>query len=204
MKILRYSLGQLQANSYFLIDDGNCLIIDPADDAVFLLEEVHRRKLKLMGMLATHGHFDHIMATGEIQLSYSIPLHIHIKDKFLVQRLKETAKYFLGYDPHIIDPAKLEFISHGEFRISSFSIQIMHTPGHTPGSICLYFKNDQALFTGDLLFKNGIGRYDFSYSSRNNLQKSLENILKLPKITEIYPGHGMETTIDEESKNIIL
>ncbi|MFA6533362.1 MAG: MBL fold metallo-hydrolase, partial [Patescibacteria group bacterium] len=81
MRIVKYSLGQLQANCYFLIEDGNCLIIDPADDASFILEEMLRQQLNLVGMLATHGHFDHLGAVGEIQLSFNVPLYIFKEDK---------------------------------------------------------------------------------------------------------------------------
>ncbi|PJA55687.1 hypothetical protein CO165_02225, partial [Candidatus Roizmanbacteria bacterium CG_4_9_14_3_um_filter_33_18] len=92
MTIKKYSLGDLQANCYFLIDDQDCLIIDPADDAPFILEELQRQQLNLVGMLATHGHFDHVMAVSEIQQSISLPLIIHEKDKFLIDRLEQTAE----------------------------------------------------------------------------------------------------------------
>ena len=94
MTIKKYSLGELQANCYFLIEGKDCLIIDPADDASFILEEIQRQQLNLVGMLATHGHFDHIGAVGEIQLSFNVPLYIFKEDRFLIDRLNETAKHF--------------------------------------------------------------------------------------------------------------
>ena len=102
MKFVKYSLGQLQANCYFLIDGQNCLIIDPADDASFILEELQRQRLNLVGMLATHGHFDHVMAVGEIQQSINMPLYIHEKDNFLIDRVEQTAEHFLGYKPIVL------------------------------------------------------------------------------------------------------
>ncbi len=197
MRIVKYSLGQLQANCYFLIDDQNCLIIDPADDAPFILEELQRQQLNLVGMLATHGHFDHIGAVGEIQLSFNIPLYIFIEDKFLIDRLNETAKYFLGFDPHLIKPKNIKFINDN-FSITDYELRIIKTPGHTPGSCCFYFKEKNALFTGDTLFKDAVGRTDLSYSSKDDLKKSLKKILKLPEETIIYPGHGEETLIQDE------
>ena len=200
MKVISFALGQLQANCYFLIEDNKCLIIDPADEAAFILEELQRRRLKLVGMLATHGHFDHIMAAGEIQLSVKVPLYIFKEDLFLVKRLNETAKYFLGYDPHVIAPTNVEFVSEGDLKIKNFKLKIFWTPGHTPGSCCFYFAKEKVIFTGDTLFKQGIGRYDFSYSDKRDLKKSLGTLLKLPGDTLVCPGHGEKTKISDEKQ----
>jgi glyoxylase-like metal-dependent hydrolase (beta-lactamase superfamily II) len=198
MRIVKYSLGQMQANCYFLIDGNNCLIIDPADDASFILEELQRQQLNLVGMLATHGHFDHIGAAGEIQFSINTPLYIFKKDLFLVNRLNETAKYFLEFDPHFIKPKNIKYLKTGDHSIADFETQILSSPGHTPGSCCFYFKEENTLFTGDTLFKEGIGRTDLSYSNKDDLKKSLKNIFNLPKETIIYAGHGEETILEEE------
>lgn len=207
MKIQAYSLGQLQANCYFLIQDEECLIIDPADEASFILEELQRRKLKLVGMLATHGHFDHIMAAGEIQISDDVPFYIHQNDLFLVKRLNETAEYFLGFNPHSLQPKLIKHLKEGKFEVGSWKFELIHTPGHTPGSCCFYLPAEASaevdfespvIFTGDTLFKQGIGRYDFSYSNEEDLKKSLEKLLKLPKDTIVYPGHEEQSTIGKE------
>ncbi|MCS6956804.1 MAG: MBL fold metallo-hydrolase [Patescibacteria group bacterium] len=203
MKILRYSLGQLQANCYFLIKENNCLIIDPADEANFILEELQRKKLKLLAMLATHGHFDHLMAVGEIQKSFNVPLYISFKDKFLIDRLEKTAEYFLGYQPMILPIKMIRNLDiKNSLKIKNYKLKIINTPGHTPGSVCFYFSEEKIIFTGDTLFKGAIGRYDFSYSNKNDLRESLDQILSLPKETIIYSGHGEETIIFKE-KNIL-
>lgn len=200
MKILKYSLGQMQANCYFLVDnDNNCLIIDPADEANFILEELQRRKLKLVGMLATHGHFDHLMAVGEIQKTFNIPFYISKKDLFLVNRLDETAKYFLNYSPIIFPILKIKNLDNKNLlKIKNFKLKIIFVPGHTPGSVCFYFENEKIIFTGDTLFKGNIGRYDFSYSDKKELKKSLKKILSLPEDVTVYPGHGEKTIIKNE------
>jgi len=198
MKVIRYPLGQLQANCYFLIEADQCLIIDPADEASFILEELQRRKLILVGMLATHGHFDHVMATGEIQLSHNLPLYISKQDRFLTNRLIETAEHFLGHRRDIISPITVKYLTVIEIKISNFKFQIILSPGHTPGSCCFYLKKEKIIFTGDTLFKQGIGRYDFSYSDKKELKLSINKILKLSVETVIYPGHGEETTVKEE------
>lgn len=203
MKIVRYSLGQLQTNCYFLVHDQDCLIVDPADDASFIIEEIQRQRLNLVGMLATHGHFDHIGAVGEIQLSFNVPLYIFKEDQFLIDRLNETAKYFLGFDPYFIKPSRVKYLTDSKFDSDLIGIEfkIIKTPGHTPGSCCFYFKEKNVVFTGDTLFKEGIGRTDLSYSSKEDLKKSLKKIFRLQQETIVYPGHGEETNIEDEKKN---
>jgi len=202
MKILKFPLGQLQANCYFLIEEDNCLVIDPGDEAAFILEELQRRRLKLIGMLATHGHFDHIMAAGEIQASINVPLYINKKDKFLLDRTIETVEYFLGYKPTIIKPITVKYLTVRQLIINNYQLIIILSPGHTPGGCAFYFPNNKTIFTGDTLFKGEVGRYDFPYCSKKDLKNSLKKLSKLPKETVVHPGHGEETTIKEEKQNI--
>ncbi|MFA6390724.1 MAG: MBL fold metallo-hydrolase, partial [Patescibacteria group bacterium] len=157
-----------------------------------------RQQLNLVGMLATHGHFDHLGAVGEIQLSFNVPLYIFKEDKFLVDRLDETAKHFLGFDPHFIKPKNIKYIQEN-FSITDYELRIIKTPGHTPGSCCFYFEEENALFTGDTLFKEGIGRTDLSYSSKEDLKKSLKKIFDLPRETIVYSGHGEDTILEDET-----
>lgn len=205
MQILQFSLGQLQANCYFLIKENNCLIIDPADEASFILEEIQRRNLKLIGMLATHGHFDHLIAVGEIQQSFNVPLYISYRDLFLLNKIKETAEYFLGYKPAVLPIKNIKSLDKSnELKIENFKLKIIFTPGHTPGSLSFYLPEEKVIFTGDTLFKRAIGRFDFSYSNKDDLKKSLERIFILPKDTIVYPGHGEKTTIGEEKSTFII
>lgn len=201
MKITKFQLGQLQANCYILSVGGDCLVIDPADDASFILEELQRRRLKLKAMLATHGHFDHMLAAGEIQLSLKKPYYIFNEDRFLIDRVKETAGHFLGYEPAVIMPTIFEDLEPGELKLGDFDFEVMETPGHTPGSASFYFKKEGIVFTGDTLFKGSIGRTDFSYCDKKKMKKSLESLFRLPEITRVYPGHEEETTIGAEKKN---
>lgn len=198
MKIHTYSLGELQANCYLLENDGSAIIIDPADDASFLLEELQRKGLKLETLFATHGHFDHCGAGGEIQMSFDVPFYLHKKDQFLIERLESTAKYFLGYKPFIIPPKNITYIPSKKFQVSSFELQVIETPGHTPGGVCYYFPDEQTIFTGDTLFAGAVGRTNLSYSSKKDLWNSLKKILALPEETIVYPGHGEFTYIGKE------
>lgn len=199
MQIHRLPLGQMQANCYILEDEGKAILIDPADTADFILEKIAFKRLELVGIIATHGHFDHVMAVGEIQMSYPhLPLYIHSKEEFLFKRLPETAKHFLGYDPIVLPIGKRLPLTKGTMTIENFTFDVIETPGHTPGSVSIYFKDYQIIFTGDTLFQGSVGRYDFSYSDKNELKKSIEKILALPRETIVYSGHGEETRIEYE------
>jgi len=198
MRIYPYSVGELQANCYLIQEDKNALLIDPGDAASFLLEEVQRQNLTLVGILATHGHFDHVMAVGEIQLGIPAPFYIHKKDQFLIDRLEDTAEHFLGHKPIVIHPQKTNFFISGEIIISNFKFEVLPTPGHTPGSVCFYFPEDKIIFTGDTLFASAIGRTDLSYSSRGDMRTSLKSLAALPEEVTVYPGHGEETIIANE------
>ncbi len=199
MTIHRFSLGQMQANCYLLEQDGKALLIDPADSADFILEQIQRRNLELVGLAATHGHFDHVMAVGEIQLSYPhLSLHVNKKDQFLLKRVAETARHFLGFEPMVVPIRLIAELPKGDFSIDDFRFHVIQTPGHTPGSCSLYFEKDKVLFTGDTLFQGGIGRYDFSYSDKEDLKKSIQGILKLPEDTRILSGHGEEALLQYE------
>lgn len=202
MKIVTFPLGELQANCYFLIQDKECVIIDAGDSADFILEEISRNNLKVKALIATHGHFDHVMAVGELKMSLNVPFYISSKDRFLLDRVEESAKYFLGHTPVVIPIS--DTIDFTEvLRIKNFELKIIPSPGHTPGSVCIYSKEEGVLFTGDTLFKDGIGRYDFSYSNKKELQISINQLIEvLPEETLVYPGHGDPTTLCEEAKKL--
>lgn len=221
MRIHTYPLGELQANCYLIENEGKGILIDPADDGSFLLEELQRKNIKLEALLLTHGHFDHCMAAGEIQMAYdnvethcnaSLPLYMHKEDQFLIDQLESTAEHFLGYKPIILPPKLMRYLNFGEFQISplrpsesegsegqaNFKFQILSTPGHTPGGVCYYFPEEKVIFTGDTLFSGAIGRTDLSYSNKKDLWSSLKTILALPEETIVYAGHGESTYIGQE------
>jgi len=199
IKVQCFPLGELQANCYLLVKEQKCCVIDPADSADFILSKIQKENLRLKMMLATHGHFDHIMAAGEIQISQpATPLYIHQSDQFLLDRMDQTAKYFLGYDPVIVPVKHVDYLPENELKITDYQIKVISTPGHTPGSVCYYLPSEKILFSGDLIFKEGVGRYDFSYSNKKQLFDSIDRLIEsTPQETIIYPGHGKKTTVKE-------
>lgn len=201
MKVISLPVGQMQANCYLIYGElpGDTLIIDPGDDADYIERIISDHKLNPIKIIATHGHFDHILAVTELKLAYNIPFLINQKDEFMVENMKKSAKHFLGID---VDPPPEidEYLKDGDkLTDGNIELEVVETPGHTPGSICLYLPREKLILTGDTLFAGGgVGRADFSYSSSQDLGNSLKKIFKLPAKTTIYPGHGRESTLGEE------
>ncbi len=197
-------VGQMQANCYIMADlkTKNTCIIDPGDDADYIIRILSDNKLVPTKVIATHGHFDHIMAATELKLAYNIPFLISKNDAFLVRNMQKSARHFLGIMPDLA-PQIDKYISEKDtIIIGSHSLSILETPGHTPGSICLYLKKENTLFTGDTIFSGGgVGRTDFSYSSTKKLYKSINKLLLLPQETVFYPGHGLKDTLTNFTKS---
>lgn len=186
-------VGQMQANCFVVADKetGQAIIIDPGDDPEYIENTLIKLSLKPVSIYATHGHFDHIMAGCALQLAYDIPFFIHKNDLFLVDDMQNSAKFFLHLP--IVDPPPL--VDKGSlpdhFSVSKVKIRSINVPGHTPGSVCFHISSENILFSGDLIFADGaVGRTDFSYSSKAQIDKSLKSLKKLPADTIVFPGHG--------------
>jgi len=195
MKVEKVVVGQLSTNCYLVWDEESleAIIIDPGDDGDYIIRRIGDFNLSPCFILATHGHFDHILGVTELKLALNIPFLIHKNDLFLLKRAEKTAKFFTGGEEEPILPPD-KFIEKGDKIIfGKESLRVIETPGHTPGSVSFY--SPGFLFSGDLIFAEGEGRTDFAYSSKEELQKSIKKILKLPANTLIYPGHGKEFKI---------
>lgn len=196
-------VGQLQCNCY-LITEGttkDTIIIDPGDDADYIEDQINTFNLNPKIILATHGHFDHVLGITQLQLNHQIPFLIHQKDVFLLKRSEDSANYWLKtkYQADWVSPQPNGFLDPSRpLNVGEATLEIIETPGHTPGSVCLYLEGLNCLFVGDLIFaQGGVGRTDYSYGNKNDLNKSIQKILTLPKQTIIFPGHGAITTVAE-------
>lgn len=200
LKIITLPVGQMKANCYLLADTKSreTVIVDPGDDAEYIERIIADEQLQPVKILATHGHVDHVMAVWELSLAYKIPFFINTKDEFLIKNMSISAKHWLGFDPGP-PPVISKTLKNGEkLRIRESILEIIETPGHTPGSICLYCQKENMILVGDLIFAGGgVGRTDFSYSNKEDLEKSIEKILQLPEITIFYSGHGESSTLEE-------
>ncbi len=193
-------VGELQTNCYFITDAAShtTLIVDPADAPEYISDVLIREALTPIGVAATHGHFDHLLGAFGLQVTYNIPFYIHADDTFLLNRMQASGKHFLKRQN--IDPAPVmtQKLTDGHaLRIGKESIRILHTPGHTPGSVAFIVPSAQAALVGDALFADGsVGRTDASYASAPALRDSIERIVRCPDVRTLYPGHGNPLSVD--------
>lgn len=200
-------LGDLQTNCYLVWEEESkeCFIIDPADDGVSISEEINSRNLQPIGVLLTHGHFDHTLGALDLKLIYGIPICCSNEDLFLLKRQNATVKHFLKIN---IKAPNIEHIDKDLSLIDKLAlgdeiIEVIKTPGHTPGGVCFYNKNNNLLFSGDTLFFKLRGRTDLSYSSTKKIFESIKKLMGLPQETVVLSGHGQETSIEQESKKYV-
>jgi hydroxyacylglutathione hydrolase len=199
LKIKCVVVGQPRTNCYLVFDQKTkeAIVIDPGDDADYLIRIIFDEDINPTKIVATHGHFDHILGVTELKLAFNIPFLMHRNDEFLLERMQQSAKHFSGVKT---DPAPTidKYLRGGKkLRVGNSELEIIHTPGHTPGSLAFYNSNLRACFVGDLVFAQGIGRTDFTYSSSNDLKKSIEKISDLPSETKLFSGHGKPVSVKD-------
>lgn len=193
----RFILGPLETNCYIVADPvrKDACLIDPGADPKLLKSFIIREGLNLKFIVNTHGHGDHIAAN----FYFNVPVFIHSLDAdFLTDPDKNLSRMFMD---GIVSPAAGRLLADGDIlRLGELELGVLHTPGHTPGSISLTL--DDAVFTGDALFAGSIGRTDLEQGDQNQLLRSIRlKLLTLKDDTIIYPGHGEPSTIGTEKRS---
>ncbi|MGA8762936.1 MAG: MBL fold metallo-hydrolase [Candidatus Sulfotelmatobacter sp.] len=196
-------VGPLQCNCSVIGDETSreAMVIDPGDDIEDVLTLIRKHKLQVKQIVVTHAHIDHVGGAMKLRAATGAPILLNQNDYALLQMLDAQAAW-VG----MAAPGKVEIdhsLSMGEtLQAGSHIASVLHTPGHTEGSICIYFAAEKKLIAGDTLFAGSIGRTDLPGGSFEKIMKSLRGtVLALPDDTVVIPGHGPMTTIGEERES---
>jgi len=199
MKLQRLTVGLLQVNCYVVWDEQtrDALVIDPGGNAEEILRLLNLHNLRLQRIVNTHSHFDHVGGVRMLQEETKAPFYIHPLGSEILALAQERSAQFLGIQVGP-PPTPDDFVEDGQqFSIGEIPFTVRHTPGHSPGGICLLAPG--SVFTGDTLFAGSIGRYDIPGSSFEDLMNSIRTVLlPLPDDTAVYPGHGPATSMASE------
>ena len=181
-------MGPTQTNCYIVTIDGKDLIIDPGTNAT---EWVIKQTNNPVAILNTHGHFDHVWSNAELKRKLNIPIYVPKADAFM---LRDDP---LGQGTPSSEP---DYLIEGDttLDIEGIKVTYRHFPGHTPG--CSIIEIEDVWFSGDFLFQQSIGRWDFPSSSGEDMAKSLEKAMKIKEDFTLYPGHGLSTTLKAEQR----
>lgn len=199
MIVWALSVGPMEANCYILECEETqaAVVIDPGSEAARIFSVIGEQDLQLKIIVNTHAHIDHIAANSDLKKKTSSLLCIHSADADMLVNPEKNLSFFIGTS--ISSPAPDKLLEDGDIlSAGTLRLKVMHTPGHSPGSICLL--GDECIFTGDLLFAGGIGRYDFPGSSYTTLMDSLQKVMALDDDLIVYPGHGPITTVGNERR----
>ncbi len=195
-------LGSIGTNVYFLLNQetNQVILVDPADDAEYIVDQCRQRNYEPAAILLTHGHFDHIYAVNDLRKAWpGVKVYAYEGEKKLMgdpwmNRSKVWA------EPVSVQ-ADVWVKDHEILELAGFSIEVIHTPGHTSGGCCYYIADEKTLISGDTLFHESYGRTDLDTGSESAIFRSIQEILlKLPDDVNVYPGHMDMTTIEHEKK----
>lgn len=200
MQVEHLAVGPVQTNCYLAInkETKEAIIIDPGDDADRIGMRLMQLEAKPVAILLTHGHFDHAGAAKALAAQYDILVYAHEKEAETLadSRMNLSGPLAGGATTYHAD---VFLKDEQELTLAGLHMRVLFTPGHTPGGCCYYFPREDVLFSGDSLFCGSVGRTDFPGGSMRTLVDSVRNkLMSLPENTIVYPGHDIETTIEQE------
>jgi glyoxylase-like metal-dependent hydrolase (beta-lactamase superfamily II) len=200
MHVRTFIFNPIRVNTYVVWDDSReCIFVDAGNfsdkENERLAAFVAEKELKPVALVNTHGHFDHTVGNEFLCSRYNIEAYLHANDFYNIEQAAAHAAHF---DIYIKNPPTPKALG-AEVKFGNTALQVLHTPGHSRGSVSLYAKSENVVFTGDTLFRGSIGRSDFEGGDLNELMSSLHlTLLTLPSDTEALPGHGFKTSIGTE------
>lgn len=200
MKVIAIPNGQFVENCYLVVDEAarECAVIDPGEAAGLILHKLQATGARPTAIWLTHGHLDHVLGVPRLKAETGAPVWLHAADRALYDRVPEQARWF-GLDAEPLPPVDHTYAAGDSIRVGSIELTVRHTPGHSPGSVCLTAPG--VVFGGDVLFAGSIGRSDLPGGDYDTLIRSIEReLLVLPDETIVYSGHGPETTVGHERR----
>ena len=204
MIIEHFVVGMLQTNCYLLGDPESrqAVVIDPGGDSIKIAKRIREQDLNLAAILNTHGHFDHILDAWSLKKQCGGEIYLHPKDEPLLDSpMAGLAKMFKAASGSLEKRIDRSLEGDEALSFGSIRLQVLSTPGHTPGHVSFYCREAGVIFVGDTLFAGSIGRTDFPGGSYDELIRSVrEKIFPLDGATIVYPGHGPETKVERERR----
>jgi hydroxyacylglutathione hydrolase len=199
MKIENIVVGPLQVNCFIAYDEDSleAMVVDPGDEAEKIIMLIEARRLKVSSIVCTHAHFDHIGALRRLKEKTGAAVIMQKGDYEIYMRAGEQAALW-GFQIEQPPEPDMYLVDGDEIGVGRSRFKVLHTPGHSPGGICLY--GEGVIFTGDTIFAGSVGRTDFYGGSIAELKKSFSGIISLPPETRIFPGHGPLTTVKKEKE----
>lgn len=202
MKIEQFVFNSFQVNNFIVTHNNESILVDAGmvSDFEFTAVENYLKEAnsKLVAVVLTHGHIDHIVGCSAIQKKFNVPVYLHEKDLFLLDNAPALAELFaFKWD----EKPEVDNVINSEenVTIGSISFDVLHIPGHSPGSMALYFKNDKAIIVGDIIFKGSIGRTDLPGGNYEELIRGIKTkLFVLDQDIQLLPGHGEATSIEQE------
>lgn len=201
LKLDRMVLGYIGTNVYFICNEENdkVIVVDPADNGEEIYKAVTNSGLSIVAILLTHGHYDHILGVEKLRKLSGAKVYASIEEKSVLKNANNNLTGEIGKAFSL--EADVYLKDFEEVDIDGIKFKCIITPGHTKGSCCYYFENDDILISGDTLFEGSVGRTDLPTGSMSSIVRSIkEKLIVLPEKTRVYPGHGGFTTIEEEKK----
>ncbi len=199
MPIEIFPLGPLETNCYVVYEGDSAIVLDPGGDPSPVIDFLRQKGLNLAAICITHLHFDHMYGIADLAQSCNAPIYTPEGDAFLLET--EAGKGGVWGFPHVKSFTS-SFLTPGTHTMGGMTFTALHTPGHTPGSISLYFPDFHAVFTGDVLFYRAVGRSDLPGGDHSTLVQSIKReLFALPEQTAVYPGHGPSSQVGDEKLN---